>query len=71
MKVSDTAAFGQVLRKRRKELGYTQGFLSEFTGFSVSFISDVEKGKSTVELGRALALAQFLGLDLDLTVRGE
>ena len=71
MKVSDTAAFGQVLRKRRKKLRYTQGFLSECTGFSVSFISDVEKGKSTVELGRALALAQFLGLDLDLTVRGE
>ena len=71
MKLSDSAAFGEALRKRRKQLGYTQAYLSEFTGFSVSFISDVEKGKQTAELGRALALAQFLGLDLHLTVRGE
>ena len=32
---------------RRKELGYTQSYISEFTGFSVSFLSDLENGKST------------------------
>ena len=29
-----TSPFGEALRKRRKELGYPQAFLSEFSGFS-------------------------------------
>ena len=67
--VNDAISFGQALRKRRKELGYTQAFLSEFSGFSVSFISDLENGKSTAELGRAIHLANLLGLDLELKPR--
>lgn len=70
MKISDATTFGMALRKRRKELGYTQGFLAEFTGFSVSFISDLENGKPTAELGKALLLASSLGLDIIADVRG-
>ena len=61
--VTDVKAFGEIIRKRRKELGYTQAYLSEFSGFSVSFISDLENGKSTTEIGKALYLANLLGLD--------
>lgn len=68
--ITDAASFGQTLRNRRKKLGYTQAFLSEFSGFSVSFISDLENGKSTAELGKALRLANLLGLDCTLTPRG-
>lgn len=67
--ITDAASFGQMLRKRRKELGYTQVFLSEFSGFSVSFISDLENGKSTAELGKAIYLANILGLDCRLFPR--
>lgn len=67
--VTDAASFGKVLRKRRKELGYTQSWLSEFSGFSISFISDLENGKPTAELGKAIYLANLLGLDCTLTVR--
>ena len=49
---------------------YTQAFLSEFSGFSVSFISDLENGKSTAELGKALYLANLLGLDVKVAPRG-
>ena len=69
MKVSDAASFGKMIKKRRKELKYTQSFLSEFTGFSISFISDLERGKPTAEIGKAFYIANTLGLDLDLTVR--
>jgi transcriptional regulator with XRE-family HTH domain len=69
MKINDTAEFGSALRKRRKQLHYTQAFLSEFTGFSVSFISDLERGKPTAELGKALYLANLLGLDTMLSTR--
>ena len=69
MKISDAKTFGETIRKRRKELGYTQSFLAEFTGFSVSFISDLENGKVTVELGRSIHIAQSLGLDISLSPR--
>ena len=68
--ISDSKAFGQVLRARRKELGYTQAYVSEVSGLSVSFISDLENGKRTIELDRAIRLANLLGLDCSLTPRG-
>ena len=68
--ITDAASFGKAIRERRQELGYTQAFLSEFSGFSVSFISDLENGKPTIELGRAIRLATLLGLDCTLVPRG-
>ena len=68
--ISDATDFGRILRNRRKELGYTQAYLSEFSGFSTSFISDLENGKPTAELEKAIYLANLLGLDCTLTVRG-
>ena len=70
MKISTVKDFGTEIKKRRKKLGYTQAYLAEFTGFSVSFISDLERGKSTAELGRALQLANILGMDCLLEERG-
>ena len=70
MMITDAKSFGQAIRKRRRELGYTQAFLSEFSGFSVTFISDLENGKKTAELGKALYLANLLGLDMEMRARG-
>lgn len=69
MKVFETSDLGKAIRNRRKELGYTQSYLSEYSGLSVSFISDVENGKSTVELGRVIGLANLLGLDIEIVSR--
>ena len=63
MKIENSKDFGMVLKKRRKELGYTQKYISEYTGFSISFISDLERGKETAELGKAIFLANLLGMD--------
>lgn len=68
--ITDAASFGRALRARRRELGYTQAFLSEASGLSISFISDLENGKRTVELDKAIRLANLLGLDCSLTPRG-
>ncbi len=70
MKINNSIEFGGALRKRRKALGYTQVYIADVTGFSVSFISDLERGKETAELGKALYLANLLGLDLILSERG-
>ncbi len=70
MKISNASDFGIVIRNRRKELKYTQAYLAEYTGFSVSFISDLERGKATAELGKAIYLMNLLGMDLTVEKRG-
>ena len=71
MKITSTHEFGNSLRMKRKALGYTQAQVSEYTGFSTSFISDLENGKETAELGKALFLLQLLGMDMEIRNRGE
>ena len=69
MIIHDDVQFGKVIRERRKELGYTQTYVSEVSGLSASFISNLENGKATAELGKAIQLANLLGLDLNMTKR--
>ncbi len=71
MKVLTTSDLGRAIRARRKELHYTQSYISEFTGLSVSFISDIENGKATAEFGKTLELLQILGMDLFIESRGS
>ena len=71
MIVSTAKEFGAAIRARRKELGLTQAALAEFTGFSVSFLSDLENGKQTAELGKALDLVNLLGLDVEFRKRDQ
>ena len=70
MKIIDAKSLGKAIRDRRKELHYTQTYLSEVTGFSVSFISDLERGKPTVELEKTLKIINILGLDILIEKRG-
>ncbi|MBE5913606.1 MAG: helix-turn-helix transcriptional regulator [Pseudobutyrivibrio ruminis] len=70
MKVTDSNSFGVAIKNKRKKLGYTQKYISEFTGISTSFLSDLENGKKTIELDKALRIANLLGLDVELNERG-
>ena len=70
MKTTNSKDFGEAVKKRRKKLGYTQKYVSEFMGVSVSFLSDLENGKKTIELDKALAVANLLGIDVELNERG-
>ena len=70
MKIKNAADFGQIIRKRRRELVYTQAFVAEFTGVSVTYISQLERGKKTAEIEKAIMLANVLGLDLCIEKRG-
>lgn len=64
MKINNTKTLGETIRARRKELHYTQAYLAEFTGLSVTFISDVERGKTTAEIEKIIRLINVLGLNL-------
>lgn len=69
MKITDSKSLGNAIRVRRKELQYTQAFLAAFTGLSVSFISDLERGKPTAEIGKAIQVINLLGLDMNVNKR--
>jgi len=63
--------FGAFLRTRRKALGYSQASLAALCNTGTRFISDMENGKETIELGKSLRVAQALGIDLVAHIRGE
>ncbi len=69
MRVSDMAELGAAARKRRKKLGYTQQYISDATGLSVSFISEVENGKATAEAGKVIRYISLLGMNILLEER--
>lgn len=66
MNLTTTKAFGEVLRKKRKALGVKQKDLAMASGTGLRLIIDLEKGKPTCQMGKALAVAQALGLKLEM-----
>jgi y4mF family transcriptional regulator len=71
MTVRNAAELGAEIRRRRKELGYTQAFLAEYAGISASFLSDLENGKETVQINKLMRVVSLLGMDLMIAARGE
>lgn len=55
------AAFGQRIRERRLELGYTQDKLAMLVGANRRAIGELENGKGKSYLGLALSVADTLG----------
>lgn len=58
---------GELIRKTRKTLGATQQDLALTAGTGLRFVIDMEKGKETCEIGKALTILQTLGIRLTLT----
>lgn len=69
-KVFDAAELGMALRKRRRELGYTQVAAAELAFHSPRVIGEIERGRSTVGIGVIFDYAAVLGVDITLSVRG-
>jgi transcriptional regulator with XRE-family HTH domain len=70
MKITDSKTLGAAIRARRKELHYTQENIFANTGYSISFLSDLENGKPTAEIGKTLDVINLLGLDILVEPRG-
>lgn len=56
-----------VVRETRKKLGVTQKALALTAGTGLRFVIDLEKGKETCEIGKALTILHTLGIRLTLT----
>ena len=59
--------FGKLIRGTRKKLGVTQRDLALTSGTGIRFVIDLEKGKETCEIGKALTIMNTLGIRMTLT----
>lgn len=69
-KIDSVAALGAEIRAKRKSMGVNQEELAGMSGVGIRFLSELERGKSTCEMGKVLQVLNRLGLDLWLASRG-
>ena len=62
---------GLIVRNKRIELGMTQSRLADMSGNGTRFISDLENGKQTMQIGKVLELLHVLGFDVSISARGR
>ena len=68
--IKSTKELGELLRKKRKDQDLTQAQVAEHCGISPRFVSEVERGKASAEIGKVLYLMETLGVDLIVDTRG-
>lgn len=68
--ISSAEEIGKLVRAHRKAQSATQAEFASLCGVGVRFISELENGKPTMELGKVLHVLQCLGLELTIQTRG-
>jgi HTH-type transcriptional regulator/antitoxin HipB len=66
-----TKSLGRIIRERRKSLGMNQAELAMVSNTGLRFISELENGKPTCQLGRALKVLEVLGLRTVVELRAK
>jgi HTH-type transcriptional regulator/antitoxin HipB len=61
---------GAIIQRARKEQGMTQIDVAGLGGFGNRFIVDLEKGKETVQMQKAMDVLALLGLELVIRRKG-
>lgn len=69
-KITRTGEIGELVRRKRREIGMRQADLAALAGVGTRFLSELENGKETAEVGRVLRVCRRLGLDLWILPRG-
>ena len=66
MTLNDSKTFGKAIRIYRKRQRATQIQLATVANTGVRFIGDLENGKPTVQLDKALRVASILGMKIEV-----
>lgn len=59
-----TIVLGLAIEAERKRRRLTQTQLADLTNTSINFVSQVERGKKTAQIGKVIDILQILGLQL-------
>ncbi|MCY4099383.1 MAG: type II toxin-antitoxin system Y4mF family antitoxin [Rhodobacteraceae bacterium] len=57
---------GKIVKAIRKDQGLTQEQLAATTGVGIRFVRELENGKESCHIGKALATISMLGIDIHL-----
>ena len=61
--------FGRIIRDERQRQGMTQADLAGLADVGVTFLSQLENGKDSAEIGKAIQVMTMLGIDIDASPR--
>jgi HTH-type transcriptional regulator/antitoxin HipB len=70
-KITTPAELGELLRRRRKQARLTLQDAAGLAGVGIRFLSELERGKPTSQLGLTIKVLQLLGLELHVQPRGQ
>jgi len=69
--VRSSEELGNLARAHRKACGLTLEQTAGVGGMGTRFLSELERGKPTAQLGKALEVLQLLGLEVVVVPRGD
>jgi len=68
---SEVGEIAWTVRKRRRELGYTQAELAQRVGVGLRFLRELERGKPTLRMDRVQEVLAYFGLRLGVVPRSK
>lgn len=68
-KINDCFSLGALIRAKRKQDNLTQQELAALAFVGIRFISELENGKTSVELGKTMQVLEQLGLEWHVLLR--
>lgn len=66
MRVLNATDFGNTIRTARKKAKLTQSQVAASSGVGERFVRELEKGKVSCQLDKALWIAQILGIKIEM-----
>lgn len=70
-KIESTSELGALVRRRRKESRIRQADAAALANVGIRFLSELERGKETATLGKALQVLARFGLEVWIVPRGQ
>ena len=64
MELTDAKSFGKAVQIYRKKQGVTQLQVAAIANTGLRFIGELENGKPTIQLDKALRVAEILGMKI-------
>lgn len=69
LQIRSTYDLGAAIVAQRKGRGYSQQEFADLAGVGRRFVSELESGKPTAEIGKTLQVLTALGIDVELRIR--
>ena len=66
MQIKTSEDIGKLVKETRKKQGFTQIQLAQLSNVGARFLSDLENGKQTCEVGKVLKILANLGIKLEV-----